>query len=85
MGQNVVHHKVCKGISLEIKRGVCLSSAERGSLVTIVTCMNVTVTYVPTLQVFPRSDMKAELLTSAPPGLVAACHKAWWIQNESFT
>jgi len=47
--------------------------------------MNVAVTYVPTLQVLPRSNMKDELLDSAPPGLIAACHKASWIQNESFT
>ena len=40
------------------------------------TYMNATVTYVPTLQVFPRSNMKAELLDGAPPGLMAACHKS---------
>jgi len=44
--------------------------------VTFVTCMNATVTYVPTPQVFCRSNMKAELLDSASPGSVSACHKA---------
>jgi hypothetical protein len=29
--------------------------------------------------------MKAELLDGAPPGSVAARHKAGWIQKESFT
>jgi hypothetical protein len=41
---NVVQHKVRKVISLKGKQRISLSSAERGSLVTIVTCMNATVT-----------------------------------------
>jgi hypothetical protein len=55
------------------------------SLVTIITCMNTTVTYVPLLLVFPRSNMKAVLLDSIPTGLIEACHKAGWIDKESFT
>jgi hypothetical protein len=85
-GLTVVQHKVSKVISLKGKRRVSsLSSAERGSLVTIVTCMNVIGMYVPPLLVFPRCNMKAELLDGAPPGSIAACHKAGWIQKESFT
>ena len=74
-GLIVVQHKVYKVVSLKGKRRISLSSAERGSLVTIVTCMNITVTYFPLL-VFPRSNMNAELLYSTPPGSIAACHKA---------
>jgi len=37
------------------------------------------------LLVFPRSNMNAELLDSTPPGSIAACHKAGWIQKDSFT
>jgi hypothetical protein len=82
----VVQHKVCKVISLKGKRRASsLSSAERGSLVTTVTCMNVIDMYVPPLLVFPRSNMKAELLDGAPPGSTAACHKAGWIQKQRFT
>ena len=40
---------------------------------TVVTYMNATGIYVPTLLVFPRSNMKAELLDGAPPGSIAAC------------
>jgi hypothetical protein len=39
----------------------------------------------PPLLVFPGSNMKAEILVGAPPGSVAACHKAGWIQKDSFT
>ena len=73
---NVVQHKECKVISLHGERRISLSSAERGSLVTIVTCMNATVNYVPLLLVFPRSNMKAAILDSPPPGSMAACHRA---------
>ena len=59
-------HKVCKVISLKGKQWVSFSSAERGSLVTIVACLNATVTYVPQLLVFFRSNMKPEVLDSAP-------------------
>jgi hypothetical protein len=41
--------------------------------------------YVPPLVVFLRYKMKAELLDGAAPGSIAACHKAGWIQKESFT
>jgi hypothetical protein len=47
--------------------------------------MNAIGMYVPPLLVFPRSNMKAEFLDGAPPSSIAACHKAGWIQKESFT
>jgi len=53
--------------------------------VTIVTCVNANVTYVPPLLVFPRSNMRAELLDSTPPSSIAPCHIAGWIQKEIFT
>jgi hypothetical protein len=37
-----------------------LTSAERGNLITVVTCMNATGTYVPQLIVFPRKNMKED-------------------------
>jgi hypothetical protein len=52
--------------------------------VTIVTCINATVTYVSLLMVFPRSNMNAELFDSPPPGSIAPCHKAGCIQKDSF-
>jgi hypothetical protein len=44
--------EVCQVIFHKGKRWVSLSSADRGSLVTIGTCMNATITYVPPLLVF---------------------------------
>jgi hypothetical protein len=80
-GLIVIQHKESKVISLKGKRRISLSSAERCSLVTIVTRMNAS--YVPLL-VFSRTNMNAELLDNGPPGLIAACYKAGWIQKGSF-
>ena len=45
-GLTVVQHKVRTVISLQVKRRITLSSAEWGSLVTVVSHMNATLTYV---------------------------------------
>ena len=47
---------------LRISDKSVLSSGELGSLVKTDTCMNAALTYVPPILVFPRSNMKAELL-----------------------
>jgi len=67
------------------KQWVSLSSAENGSLVTSVTRINATVMYVPHLLVFSRSNVKAELLDSVPPGSTAACHRAGGSRKIIFT
>jgi hypothetical protein len=59
-GLTVVQHNVCKVSPLRLSDG-SLSSAERCLLVTTVTYMNATVTYVLPTLVFPSSNIKAEL------------------------
>jgi hypothetical protein len=50
-----VQHKHSKVISMRGKKEVAfISSAERGNLITVVTCMNATGTYAPPLIVFLR-------------------------------
>uniref|UniRef100_A0A1Y1N7V7 DDE-1 domain-containing protein n=1 Tax=Photinus pyralis TaxID=7054 RepID=A0A1Y1N7V7_PHOPY len=41
--------------------------------------------YVPPMLVFPRKNMKSELLDGAPPGTIAKCHPSGWIQQDLFT
>lgn len=48
-------------------------------------CMNATGGFIPAMFVFPRKNMKAELLDGAPPGSIAACHPSGWIQQHLFT
>ena len=52
----------------------CLTSAERGVLVTAVICMNAMGNYIPSMLIFPRVRWKAELIDGAPPGTIHACH-----------
>ena len=45
-----------------------LTSAQRGNLIAVVTCMSASGTYVPPLNVFPRKNMKEEFMDGAPAG-----------------
>lgn len=84
-GITIVQHKTTKVIALKGKRQVgAVSSAERGSLVTVVTCMSATGHFIPPLLVFPRTNQKPELLDGAPNGSRAAYHKSGWIESETF-
>lgn len=72
-------------IALKGRRQVgTLTSAERGQLVTVELCMSAAGHYIPPLLVFPRVRMKAELLTGAPHGTIAACQPSGWMQTEIF-
>jgi len=85
-GITTVQHRRSKVVSLRGKKEVAsLTSAERGNLITVVTCMNATGTYVPPLIVFPRIKMKQELMDGAPAGSISACHPSGWIQTDIFT
>ena len=81
-----MQHRHSKVISMRGKKEVAsLTSAERGNLITVVTCMNATGTYVPPLIVFPRKNMKQEPMDGAPAVSNSACHPSGWIQTDIFT
>lgn len=85
-GITTVQSKVARVITLKGKKQVgAVTAAERGALVTVVTCMNAAGGFVPPLFVFPRKNMKAELLDGAPAGSIAECHPSGWIQSHIFT
>ncbi|KAJ4451750.1 hypothetical protein ANN_03221 [Periplaneta americana] len=42
-------------------------------------------TYVPPLIVWPRKNMKMELMDGAPAGAIWGCHPSGWIQADLFT
>lgn len=56
------------------RRVVKVSSAERGSNVSVVCCVSATGHYVPPLFIFKRVRMQDYLLHDAPPGSQAACN-----------
>lgn len=84
-GMTTVQGSGSKVLALKGRKQVgCLTSAERGQLVTVVVCMNVTGSFIPPLFIFPRRRMKAELMDGSPPGSICVCHPSGWMQLEIF-
>lgn len=72
-------------LSLKGQRQVgCLSSAERGQLVTAEICFNAVGTYIPPMLIYARKRMKNELLDDAPPGFWGTCSDNGWITSQIF-
>jgi len=72
-GITIVQHKHTKILGLKGKRQISsLQLAERGLLVTV-TCMSQTGNFISPLLVFPRKNMKQELMNGTPPGSIHAC------------
>jgi hypothetical protein len=66
------HHKM---VSLKGKRQVtALTSAEKGNICALKTCMNAADAFVPPMLIFSRKNMKPELMEGAPPGAILYCH-----------
>lgn len=85
-GITVVQHKHTKVIGLKGKKQIgALQAAERGALITVVTCMNPAGHFIPPLIIFPRKNMKQELMDGTPLGSISACHPSGWIQSDLFT
>ena len=85
-GITIVQHKTSQVIGRKGKRQVAtLSSAERGHLITVVTCMSASGQHMPPKIIWPRKNMKKELMNGTPPGCTYSCHESGWIQTESFT
>jgi hypothetical protein len=54
------------------KEMASITSAERGNLITVVTCTNASGKYMPPLIVFPRKKMKEQFMDGAPAGSISA-------------
>lgn len=68
----------------EKKQVGCISSAERGTLVTVEICMNAAGNFMPPLFTFPRKRENPLLMDEAPPGAMAQYHESGWIQSGIF-
>jgi DDE superfamily endonuclease. len=81
-----VQHKHTKILGLKGKCQISsLQSTEQGSLVTVVTCRSPMGHFIPLLLVFPRKNMKQELMNGTLPGSIHAQHPSGWIQSRIFT
>lgn len=80
-----VPNKQSKVLALRGKKQVgSLTSAERGVLVTVETCISASGNYLPPMFVFPRQRENLRLMDDAPPGSFAVYHKSGWINKDSF-
>ncbi|KAJ8956832.1 hypothetical protein NQ318_014246 [Aromia moschata] len=85
-GITSVQHKHTKVLAMKGKKQIStLTSAERGSLITVVTCMSPAGQFIPPMIIFPRKNMKLELMNGTPPGSIYGCHTSGWIQADLFT
>ncbi|CAH2089800.1 unnamed protein product [Euphydryas editha] len=85
-GLTVVQSKIPQVVGHKGKRQIAsLTSAERGSLMTIVVAMNATGHFVPPFIIFPRKNMSEQLMRGSPPGAVGIAHPSGWIQMNIFT
>lgn len=83
---SIVQSKMSSVIACKGKRQIgAITSAERGSLITVITCMSAGGTFIPPMLIFPRKNMNENLMKGAPPGSQAVCHPSGWIQTELFT
>lgn len=84
-GITTVPNKPSKVLALRGKKQVgTLASAEKGTLVTVETCMNAVGNYMPPMFVFPRKKANPLLMDDAPPGSFAAYHESGWITKDIF-
>lgn len=84
-GISTVPKSQSKILSMKGQKQVgCLSSAERGQLVTAEICFNAVGTYVPPMLIYARKRMKEELLDDAPSGFWGTCSDNGWITTKIF-
>jgi hypothetical protein len=62
-----------------------LTSAEGGSLVTLIACMSTECVFVPHMLIFPRTNMGDQLIRGAPQGVSGTFHPSGWVQPHLFT
>lgn len=70
---------------LEKKRQIgALTAAERGSLCTLVCCMNASAFFIPPIMILARKNFKDLLTKGAPHGAIGKVHPSGWIQYNLF-
>lgn len=85
-GLSVVQSKIPRIIGRKGKRQIAaLTSAERGSTVTVIFSMSAGGQHVPPFLIFPRKNRNDQLMRGAPHGSAYAVHPSGWVQQEIFT
>lgn len=66
------------------RRVIKVSSAERGSNVSVACCISAVGHYVPPFFIFPRVRMQPHFMNNAPPGSLGVCNESGWMNAETF-
>lgn len=83
-GITIVQRHWSNVISLKEKTCVCtITSADRGKIMTVITCSNACITYILPLFLFPRKNISLNLMDGTPDGSVWACHASGWVQGHN--
>lgn len=85
-GLSIVQSKVAHVIGRKGKRQIAaLTSAERGSTITVIACMSASGHFVPPFVIFPRTNMTQVLMKGSPAGSIGRAHPSGWVQGDLFT
>ncbi len=60
------------------------TSAERGTLVTVVYTINAAGNVLPPMFIFPRKNFRDHFTRGGPPGCIGQANKSGWINEELF-
>ncbi|GBP43090.1 hypothetical protein EVAR_96352_1 [Eumeta japonica] len=69
-GLTIVQSKIPEVIGKRQEANRALTSAERGSLMTVVCCMSASGIHIPPMMIFPRKNFTDILMKGAPPGAI---------------
>ncbi|XP_029634562.1 uncharacterized protein LOC115210228 [Octopus sinensis] len=61
-----------------------MTSAERGTLVTLVCCVNAAGNSIPPIFVFPQNNFRPHFLTNGPSGSDGGANPSGWMCEEQF-
>ncbi|XP_077966411.1 uncharacterized protein LOC144419992 [Styela clava] len=77
--------KPCRVIAEKGRKQVGqVTSAERGTLVTMIGCINAIGNSVPPAFIFPRVNFKSHMMIGAPTGSVGFAYKTGWVNSTIF-
>ncbi|KAJ8359376.1 hypothetical protein SKAU_G00159010 [Synaphobranchus kaupii] len=67
-----------------LKQVGAMTSAERGSLVTVVAAVNAKGNMIPPMFIFPRKNVRPHFIQAAPCGSIGAANGSGWMQEKEF-
>ena len=67
-----------------IKQVGAVTSAERGTLVTLACAVNALGNSIPPMLIFPRKKFHPHFISNGPPGYIGTANGSGWMQQEDF-